>query len=190
MAKALLSEFRISGDVIDKLAPQAVAMPLPFETPLSPNSVETTVPAESPPAGGAGQAVATEGTGSENVAAAGNELRFERDGLFQGFTVGELTYRVGGVRQLFVTSLKVNIRASCDGCSYYDSLDLYAAKARTGFAQALARTFGTELARVEKDLVLILEHLERERDEALRMGNKKAVVEVSSADRELGACRA
>jgi hypothetical protein len=98
---------------------------------------------------------------------------------------------VGGVRQLFVTSLKVNIRASyagesSGGSSYYDSLDLYAAKARTGFAQALARTFGTELARVEKDLVLILEHLERERDEALRSGNRKAAVVMSSSDRELG----
>jgi hypothetical protein len=187
MAKALLSEFRISGDVIDR-----VAIPLPFEAPLTSNSVGTTVPAESPPAGAsplgvaAASTAATEGDSSENVAAAGNELRFERDGLFQVFTIGELSYRVGGVRQLFVTSLKVNIRASCDGSSYYDSLDLYAAKARTGFAQALARTFGTELARVEKDLVLILEYLERERDEALRMGNKKAAVEVSAADRELG----
>lgn len=184
MAKALLNEFRIGGDVIDRVAVSEPMLSFP------PNSVGSEATAESPPAGGASEPAATEGDSRENTAAAKDELRFERDGLFQVFSIGELTYRVGGVRQLFVTSLKVNIRASfrasADGGSYYDSLDLYAAKARTGFAQALARTFGTELARVEKDLVLILEYLERERDEALRMGNKKAVVEVSSADRELG----
>jgi len=186
MAKALLSEFRIQGDVIDH-----VAAPLPFAAQSSPNSAGNEVPAESPPAGAsplgvAGEAANTEGERSGDDAAAGSELRFERDGLFHLFTVGELSYRVGGVRQLFVTSLKVNIRASCGGSSYYDSLDLYAAKARTGFAQALARTFGTELARVEKDLVLILEHLERERDEALKTGNRKTMAPVSAADRELG----
>jgi hypothetical protein len=193
MAKALLNEFRIGGDVIDR-----VAMPLPFGAALTSNSDGNRateggdVPAESLSAGdsplgvAAVKAAVTEGDSKENNAAAKEELRFERDGLFQVFSIGELSYRVGGVRQLFVTSLKVNIRASCDGSSYYDSLDLYAAKARTGFSQALARTFGTELARVEKDLVLILEHLEHERDEALRMGNKKAAVEISSADRELG----
>jgi hypothetical protein len=132
------------------------------------------------------QATDTSSAAAAPVAAASEELRFERDGLFQVFTIGALEYRVGGVRQLFVTSLKVNIRASTGGSSYYDSLDLYAAKSRSGFAQALARTFGTELARVEKDLVLILEYLERERDEALKTGNRKAVAPVSAADRELG----
>ena len=42
------------------------------------------------------------------------------------------------------------------------------------------------MARVERDLVLILERLEAERDTALRMGNKKAVVEMSATDRALG----
>ena len=186
MAKALLREFRIGGDVIDRLAPQAAPRVLDMPAALPPNSVGNEVPAESLPAGALPEAVATEGERSGDTAAAGSELRFERDGLFHLFTISEITYRVGGVRQLFVTSLKVNIRASCSGSSYYDSLDLYAAKARTGFAQALARTFGAELARVEKDLVLILEHLERERDEALRSGNRKAAVVMSSSDRELG----
>ena len=192
MAKALLNEFRIGGDVIDR-----VVVPLPFESPSSPNSVSSAATergdtAESPPAGASPQggaepeAAGESKAGSENTAAEGLELRCERDGLFHQFTIGELNYRVGGVRQLFVTSLRVNIRASCKGSSYYDSLDLYVAKARGGFAQAVARTFGTELARAEKDLVLILEYLERERDEALRRGNAKEPVNVSVADRELG----
>jgi DNA primase len=188
MAKALLKEYRIGGDVIDRLAPHAEATPPIPDTDLlfSPNSVGSEATAESPPAGGAHEEADTEGERSEDSAATGSELRFERDGLFHLFTVGDIAYRVGGVRQLFVTSLKVNIRASSGGSSYYDSLDLYAAKARTGFAQALARTFGSELARVEKDLVLILEHLEHERDEALKSGNRKAAAPVSAVDRELG----
>jgi hypothetical protein len=193
MAKALLREFKIGGDVIDRVvSPPVEALPPMVATPAaasvsSLNSVGTTVPAESPPAGAPPVAVAIQATDTSSAAAAASEeLRFERDGLFQVFTIGALEYRVGGVRQLFVTSLKVNIRASTGGSSYYDSLDLYAAKSRSGFAQALARTFGTELARVEKDLVLILEYLERERDEALKTGNRKAVAPVSAADRELG----
>jgi len=184
-----LKEFRIAGDVIDRVAPHAATPgttpePIPFIA-LSSNSAGSS-PAESPPAGTLPHADATEGSGHGDEATAGVELRCDRDGLFHVFRIGDLTYRVGGVRQLFVTSLKVNIRATFDGSSYYDSLDLYAAKARTGFAQAVARSFGVELARAEKDLVLILEYLERERDEALRRGNAKEPVQVSAADRELG----
>jgi hypothetical protein len=189
MAKALLSEFRIGGDVIDRVASHPAPETELLFSPYSVGNADTAggeVTAESPPAGGVQEAVDTEGERSEDSAAAGSELRFEREGLFHLFTVGEIAYRIGGVRQLFVTSLKVNIRASSGGSSYYDSLDLYAAKARTGFAQAVARTFGAELARVEKDLVLILEHLERERDAALKSGNRKAAVVMSSGDRELG----
>ena len=181
MAKALLSRYKIGGDVIDRVvAPSSTpeAESLPF-TPLPQNSEPRAAypreGSESPPAGGTSKAAATT-TG---------ELGCERGGLFHQFRIGSLSYRVGGVRQLFVTSLKVNIRATSDGSSYYDSLDLYAAKARTGYAQALARSFGVELARAEKDLVLILEYLERERDEALRRGNTKESVQVSAADREL-----
>jgi hypothetical protein len=188
MAKALLSRYKIGGDVIDRVttaAPEATpeaapeAEALPF-APLPPDSagsaaLEQGDSPESKAAGGTSKAAATT-TG---------ELGCERGGLFHQFRIGSLSYRVGGVRQLFVTSLKVNIRATSDGSSYYDSLDLYAAKARTGYAQALARSFGVELARAEKDLVLILEYLERERDEALRRGNTKESVQVSAADREL-----
>jgi len=180
MAKALLSEFRIQGDVIDR-----VALPLEIDSPSSPNFSGTSVPEKSPPAGAVNEEASTaESPALDDSAAA--ELRFERDGLFQIFTIGDITYRLGGVRQLFVTSLRVNVRASFGPLSYYDSLDLYAAKARTGFAQALARQTGAEMARVEKDLVLILERLEADRDEAMRAGSKRAAVELSPEDRELG----
>jgi len=183
MAKALLAEYRIGGDVIDRVT-RAESPSL-----SSPYSGFATASPESPPVGAPRETIA-EAMAPPASAEAGTEstgeLRFERYGLFHVFTIGKLTYRLGGVRPLFVTSLRVNVRAVHEGLSYYDSLDLYAAKARTGFAQSLARTTGAELARVEKDLVLILERLEAERDEALRSGSQKAMIEVSAAEAELG----
>jgi hypothetical protein len=191
MAKALLAEFRIGGDVIDRLAPQAAPRVRDSVTSLPPTTVGNNVTAEAKSAGGSREDAPVAGEEGDAGAAASQELIFERDGLFHRCTIGMIDYRVGGVRQLFVTSLKVNIRVSCRDsagwASYYDSLDLYAAKARAGFAQAVARSFGVELARVEKDLVLILERLERERDEALSSGSRTATVTLSAADRELGA---
>jgi len=197
MAKALLSSYRIGGDVIDRVAPMPQPEPtifLPLNSgpraagPESPAPAaadeagaikEATVEAATPPAGAEADSTTTE---SEAISG----LRFERDGLFHVFTIGKTTYRLGGVRPLFVTSLRVNVRAVYEGLSYYDSLDLYAAKARGGFAQALARATGAELARVEKDLVLILEKLEAERDEALRSGSRRERIEVNAAEAELG----
>lgn len=114
------------------------------------------------------------------------ELTSEKDGLFQVFTIGGRSYRLGGVKPLFVTSLRVNVRASDGKTSYYDSLDLYAARARTSFALAVSRAWGAEPSRVERDLVLILERLEAERDEALRTGGRKSEVVMTQADRDLG----
>jgi len=209
MAKALLSSYRIGGDVIDRVAPPVPSV-LPSEIPiyLPLNSDLREAKSESPAPAIAGEVGALKEAAVEAIAlpvsvdagdaegsianpdgaasSADDGLRFERDGLFHVFTIGKTSYRLGGVRPLFVTSLRVNVRAVYEGLSYYDSLDLYAAKARTGFAQALARATGAELARVEKDLVLILERLEAERDEALRAGSRKATIEVSAADRELG----
>jgi len=202
MAKALLSSYRIGGDVIDRVQSPAPVVPnisepaifLPLNSGARAASPESPAPAKADEAGALKEASveaskppvsAAEGTPATGTESAG-ELRFERDGLFHVFTIGKTSYRLGGVRPLFVTSLRVNVRAVYDGMSYYDSLDLYAAKARTGFAQALARTTGAELARVEKDLVVILERLEAERDEALRSGSRKERIEVNPAEAELG----
>ena len=184
MAKSLLADYKLKGDVIDRLAPERAAE-AEHEAEPSPvlfHNSSGDLPDESPPVGLAQGDDAI--TMIDSVPS--DELTCERDGLFQVFTVGEISYRLGGVKSLFVTSLRVNVRASNGEASYYDSLDLYAARNRSGFAAALHRAWGAEPSRVERDLVLILEHLERERDEALRAGSKRAVVTMSAADRELG----
>jgi len=113
-------------------------------------------------------------------------LTCERDGLFLVCSIAGTSYRIGGVKPLFVTSLRVNIRASNGGTSYYDSIDLYASRGRSSFAQGVNRAWGAEPVRIERDLVLILEHLEKERDQALRVGSKRVAVEMTGEERELG----
>ena len=110
----------------------------------------------------------------------------DREGMFLSFTLSPITYRLGGVKPLFVTSLRVNLRASEGDSSYYDSLDLYSAKARSSFASSLQRTWGADPARVERDLVKILEALERDRDRQLAASSTKPKIEISDIDRVLG----
>lgn len=175
MAKTFLKDYKIAGDVIDRIE-DAASFPH--------NSGG--LPPESPPAGGMNAEPAEEKEKPAAAPDASGELKAFRDGLFSVFEIGDTSYRLGGIKPLFVTSLRVNVRASNGRASYYDSLDLYAARSRAGFAQALQRAWGAEPSRVERDLVLILEHLEKERDDALRTGTKKAAVEMSAEERELG----
>jgi len=190
MAKTLLSGFRISGDVIDAVA----------DASDSSSHASGSIPEASPPAGLTNQKPShsprTDETGSEAEPAVVSSdppeaipvpaLTCERDGLFLVFTIAGTRYRVGGVKPLFVTSLRVNVRASNGGMSYYDSIDLYSSRGRASFAQGVNRAWGAEPVRIERDLVMILEWLEKERDEALRVGSKRQAVEMTDADRELG----
>jgi len=113
-------------------------------------------------------------------------LEHKKDGLFEVFTIGDLEYRLGGVKPLFVTSLRVNIRVTNEGKSYFDSLDLYTARSRTGFSSSLERSLGAAPARVERDLIRILASLEQERDAALLRGNRTEQKEMTAAERQAG----
>jgi len=191
MAKQLLASYRIGGDVIDQVDRDSIARdqcaPAPEKILSFPPNSGTGIPVpESPPVGGSG----IEQPGAEHalppLPALVDRMKVEKDGIHTVFTLGDTQYRVSGVKALFVTSLRVNIRATAGGVSHYDSLDLYMAKARSGFAQALNRAWGAEIARVEKDLIQILEHFEEERDERLRSGSPKPALRMSAEDRELG----
>jgi len=113
-------------------------------------------------------------------------LEYKKEGLFEVFTIGDLCYRLGGVKPLFVTNLRVNIRVNGGDKNYYDSLDLYLARSRTAFASSLQHTVGAERARVERDLVRILAFLERERDAVLLRGKGQEVKEMTEVEKEAG----
>jgi DNA primase len=80
----------------------------------------------------------------------------EKKGSRYLFTFGSLVYRLLGVKENFVSSLRVNIQAKKEGSEdrYIDNVDLFSARSRTSFASNLAYSFDLEKARVEKDLLL------------------------------------
>ena len=175
--KKLLEDYTIGADLIDRVTAQV-------EESESAGELFCDIPAPPPPNGG-GALVAFPGT---QLPAETPEYPLEhaKDGVFEVFTLGDLAYRLGGVKPLFVTSLRVNIRISSAAHAYYDGLDLYLARSRTAFAAAAERTLGAESARVERDLVRILEYLEAQRESALSRTAERAAVPMSEADRQAG----
>lgn len=109
-----------------------------------------------------------------------------KDELHWVFTIGEITYRMAGVKDVFIGSLRVSIKAERGDERYFDNLDLYAARGRRSYAGELASVFNLEPRRIEKDLVRMLEYLEDERDRKLRVNGAEVVPVMSEADRELG----
>src|SRR3990172_3085605 len=97
----------------------------------------------------------------------------------------EVTYSVSGVKEIFIGNLRARVSARLANTpgsdKYYDNLDLYSARSRAGFAANLAREFSLEQKRIEKDLVRILEYLERERDRSLLADSSREEAYVMTA---------
>jgi DNA primase len=102
----------------------------------------------------------------------------EKKGSRYLFTFGSLVYRLLGVKENFISSLRVNIQAKKEGSEdrYIDNVDLFSARSRTSFASNLAYSFDLEKARVEKDLLAILEALEEERDKAFNQTEEEEII--------------
>jgi len=114
-------------------------------------------------------------------------LDVRRDGSRFQFTMGGMSYRLWGAREMFNTNLRVSIRAECKGECFYDNLDLYSSRSRTFYSQNLAALFELEPKRVEKDLLSILEYLEAERDKRLSSADFTPVRhELTEEERRLG----
>jgi DNA primase catalytic core len=118
-------------------------------------------------------------------AAADRALSVTREGERWIFHVSGVRYRISGVRELFSSSLRVNIRAESGGKKHIDNVDLYSARSRTAFAASLSALCSLEQTRVERDLVGILEHLEAERDRRLATTEASPQV-MSEEEREIG----
>jgi DNA primase len=139
--------------------------------------------------------------------AAGSSLSVEKTSFGYDFMTGEVMYCISGVKEIFIGNLRARMSAQltntpgsacpersatlslpkCRGEKYYDNLDLYSARSRAGFAANLAREFGLEQKRIEKDLVRILEYLEKERDRALLAAPKgEEAYTMTAEERALG----
>ncbi len=99
-------------------------------------------------------------------------FKVSKEEYFTAFIFGNsdgapVVYKVAGLKETFVTSMKVNIKAEYDGNRYFDNLDLYLARSRASFAGSLSRAFGEarlEPKRIENDLNDIVDYFESERD--------------------------
>ena len=72
--------------------------------------------------------------------------------------------------------------------SLHDALPIYSARSRAGYSRNLSCEFHIEQKRVEKDLIRILEYLEKERDRKMNSSVEKQGVleEMTEEEKELG----
>ncbi|MGA2142939.1 MAG: CHC2 zinc finger domain-containing protein, partial [Brevinematales bacterium] len=94
-----------------------------------------------------------------------------------------ITYRLTGVKEMFVNSLKVTVKAESCGDYFIDTVDFYLYRSRSNFAAHLSSQFGMESKRIEHDLLDILEYLEKRKEERLKADEPKKI-EISEDDRE------
>lgn len=117
------------------------------------------------------------------------DLCAKKEGQKYLFTIAGVSYRVLGVKEMFVSSLRVNIRAEkldeADSSKYLDNVDLYSARSRSIFSTQLSHVLNLETVRIEKDLIRIVEYLEEERDKKL-LTNDEAIPELTEEEKQLG----
>jgi DNA primase catalytic core len=129
------------------------------------------------------------------VGEAGEEKKPETEKSFEVFHEGikdifkaeHIVYEIVGAKDIFVTNLRVNVKAICGEESYYDNADLASGRSRRGLSETIAQLFGIEYRIVERDLSRILDHYAQERDKKLaEINNVAKAVELTDEERELG----
>lgn len=109
----------------------------------------------------------------------------EKDGNFY-FLLGSIQYRLSGVKEGFISSLKVTVRAEKEGKKFVDKTDLYSARSRSTISMALSRELKEEVGRIEKDLMTMLEWLEKDRDRKLLGIEEDTQKELTPKEKQLG----
>jgi DNA primase len=114
-------------------------------------------------------------------------LSVKKEGQKYIFTIAGITYRILGVKKLFATSLRVNIRAEYDNMRFPDNVDLCSARSRSAYSQILARMFELEVQRIENDLIQIMDYFDEEREKELKYeSGEQEEIELSEAEQKQG----
>jgi len=117
------------------------------------------------------------------------DFTVNKEGAKYLFTISGVSYRLLGVKEMFVSTLRVNIRAEKtdaeDTGKYLDNVDLYSARSRSLFSFGVSHVLNIEAVRIEKDLIRIVEYLEEERDKKL-LTNEDEVPELTEEEKRLG----
>ncbi|MGH7165399.1 MAG: CHC2 zinc finger domain-containing protein [Nitrospiraceae bacterium] len=101
---------------------------------------------------------------------------------------GPRRYRIRGLaKNLSVEQLKVNLLVSCDDRFHVDTLDLYAARPRTGFIKHAALELAVEEATIKKELGQVLRTLEERQEHQIRetLAPKTAGVTLTPEERDV-----
>jgi hypothetical protein len=88
-----------------------------------------------------------------------------------------------GLKETSISSQRVDVRAVYSGHSFPDRVDLYSSRSRRGYSRDPFTRFWLEPAKVEKDLLRIVDWLEAERDRALP---DDGPVELTADERRMG----
>ena len=108
----------------------------------------------------------------------------EKKGLACIITLGEIRYRIKGVPKLFVTSLRVNIKAEYEGKKYLDTADICTARGRKSYGQEASMVLGVSDARITEDLLTIVNWLEEEME--TESSHEEVRREYTAEEKELG----
>jgi DNA primase len=125
--------------------------------------------------------------GTEKKPALAKSLEVTREGIKDIFKAEPITYEIVGAKEIFITNLRVNVKAIYGGESYYDNADLASGRSRRSLAETLAQLFSVEYHTIERDLTKILDYYAELRDKKLaEINNVRRAVEITEEDRELG----
>ncbi len=113
------------------------------------------------------------------------EFEARKEGVKYFFRSSGINYRVLGIKEMFVSSLKVNIKADKDEAVFLDNVDLYSARSRSLFANSLAEVLKTDSELIEQSLLLIVEYLENERDKHLQ-AKEPGPIKLTDEERKIG----
>jgi DNA primase catalytic core len=124
---------------------------------------------------------------SEKKEEPAKDFTVTNEGIKDIFKAESITYEIVGAKELFVTNLRVNVKAIYGGESYYDNADLASGRSRRALSETLAQLFAVEYRIVERDLMRILDHYAGERDRKLaEINNVSKAKELTDEERELG----
>ncbi|MCG8570383.1 MAG: CHC2 zinc finger domain-containing protein [Spirochaetes bacterium] len=108
----------------------------------------------------------------------------KRENKLDIFILGGITYKLAGVKEIFVINLKVNITAEIPGDFFVDSVDLCSYRSRMVFSNNLSERFAVEPKRIENHLLKILKFLEEQRQKILNPDEETA--DLTEEEKETG----
>lgn len=102
------------------------------------------------------------------------------------FLINDITYHVSGVKEIFVNSLKVSIKAEYQGDWFPDMVELCSSRSREAISAKFAQKFNLEAKRFEKDLLLMFDYFDREQKKRFTVNDKTKKVELTEEEIKLG----